>query len=371
MALGKVSVNNLNLGQGAVTEIERYFLFIGPGAKSQGQLVPLNSQSDLDVMLGIPASDLKSQVKAAQLNGGENWACLAAPLAADGDWQDALEQSQQQNYSVEAVVITTPVTAKAELSAMHDAVIALQSRYGRRMFVMATTVGIDAATQTWAQYLGGQKALVDGLSAPRVLLVPQLHGNNLGVLAGRLANATVSVADTPMRVATGAVLGLGAVPVDADGIPLPSAISSELDKARLSVPQIYPDYEGTFWGDGNMLDSADSDYKVIEYLRIVDKAARAIRLLLIRRVGDRLLNSSANSMAVNTSRLMAPLRAMAKSTKFAGQVFPGEIEQPKDGDIVLTWKSKTAVEAYFQLRPLNCPKDLTGNIALDLSSISE
>lgn len=37
MALGKVSVNNLNLGQGAVTEIERYFLFIGPAAKNVGK----------------------------------------------------------------------------------------------------------------------------------------------------------------------------------------------------------------------------------------------------------------------------------------------------------------------------------------------
>ncbi|EPM83861.1 DUF2586 family protein, partial [Pseudomonas syringae] len=41
--------------------------------------------------------------------------------------------------------------------------------------------------------------------------------------------------------------------------------------------------------------------------------------------------------------------------------------QPKDGDIVLTWTSKTSVVAYLKLRPLNCPKDLTANIALDLS----
>ncbi len=39
----------------------------------------------------------------------------------------------------------------------------------------------------------------------------------------------------------------------------------------------------------------------------------------------------------------------------------------KDGDIVLTWTSKTSVVAYLKLRPLNCPKDLTANIALDLS----
>jgi len=49
-------------------------------------------------------------------------------------------------------------------------------------------------------------------------------------------------------------------------------------------------------------------------------------------------------------------------------VFPGEITQPKDGDIVINWLSKTAVVAYLTLRPLNCPKDITANIALDLSN---
>ena len=74
MALGKVSVNNLNLGQGAVTEIERYFLFIGPAAKNVGKLVPLDTQSDLDVQLGVPDSDLKTQILAARSNGGDRWA---------------------------------------------------------------------------------------------------------------------------------------------------------------------------------------------------------------------------------------------------------------------------------------------------------
>ena len=77
MALGKVSVNNLNLGQGAVTEIERYFLFIGPAPKNIGKLIPLNTDSDLDAALGVPASDLKTQITAARLNGGDRWACRA------------------------------------------------------------------------------------------------------------------------------------------------------------------------------------------------------------------------------------------------------------------------------------------------------
>jgi hypothetical protein len=350
-----------------VTAIERHFLFIGPGAKSIGQLISLNTDSDLDVMLGIPDSELKTQITAARLNGGDRWACVAAPIAAEGDWQDALTVSQQQGHSFESVVVTTPVESAAELSAMHDAAIALGNTFGRRVFFMAASVGITEE-QTWAQYLVAQKTITKDLAAPRVLCVPQLHGNDLGVLAGRLANAAVSVADSPMRVATGAVLGLGPVPIDADDVPLPSATRAELDTARYSVTQTYPDYPGVYWGDGNMLDVPASDFQVIEYLRTVDKAARQVRPLLIARVADRRLNSSANSMAVNMNALMAPLRAMAKSTTFAGQVFPGEIEQPKDGDIVLTWKSKTAVEAFIKVKPLNCPKDLTANIALDLSN---
>ena len=367
MALGKVSVNNLNLGQGAVTEIERYFLFIGPGAKSVGELIPLNTDSDLDSTLGIPTSDLKTQITAAVLNGGDRWACLAAPIAAEGDWAKALEKAMQQGYSVEAVVITKPVKAAAELSAMHDAAIALNNVYGRRAFVLAATTGITAL-QTWEQYLTEQRAITVGLAAPRVLVVPQLHGNDLGVLAGRLANAAVSIADTPMRVASGALLGLGVVPVDKDSVQLPSAIRSELDKARFSVSQTYPDYPGVFWGDGNMLDAPASDFQVVEYLRLADKAARQVRPLLIRRVGDRRLNNTPNSMAAAVSAFMKPLRQMAKSATFAGQVFPGEIEAPKDGDIVLVWLSKTQVEIYIKIRPLNCPKDLTANIALDLST---
>lgn len=366
MALGKVSVNNLNLGQGAVTEIERYFLFIGPAAKNVGKLVPLDTQSDLDVQLGVPASDLKTQVQAARLNGGDRWACVAAPTADDITWKEALDAATR-SYSVEAVVITNPATSGTELSAMHDAATELSNKLGRRVFVMAATPGI-ALEQTWDAYVIEQKAIVDGLAAPRVLPVPQLHSNNLGVLAGRLANAAVSIADTPMRVATGAVMGLGVEPKDLNGEPLPSAVLAQLDAARLSVPQTYPDYPGVFWGDGNLLDAPGSDFQVIENLRVVDKAARRVRVLLIQRVGDRKLNSSPNSMAAATSALMAPLRQMAKSVTFAGQQFPGEIEPPKDGAVVLVWKSKTAVEAYLTLRPLNCPKDLTANIALDLST---
>jgi len=370
MAQGKVSVNNLNLGQGPVTEIERYFLFIGPAASNIGELIPLNTDSDLDSAFGVADSDLKTQVAAARLNGGDRWACMAAPLAVAADWVAALNMAQQQGVSVEAVVITAPVTTAAELTAMHDKAVTINNQYGRRVFFMAASEGIDPLLD-WNAYLTEQRAILQDLAAPRVLVVPQLHGNDLGVLAGRLANAAVSIADSPMRVATGPVLGLGETPVDSEDVPLPSAILSELDKARFSVPQTYPDYPGTFWGDGNMLDAPGSDFQVVEYLRITDKAARRVRILLIQRVGDRKLNNTAYSMAANKSALMRPMRQMARSVIFAGQQFPGDIEPPKDGDIVLVWPSKTKVEAYIKLRPYNCPKDLTANIALDLSNGDE
>jgi hypothetical protein len=366
MALGKVSVNNLNLGQGAVTEIERYFLFIGPAGKNVGKLLPLNTDSDLDNDLGVAVSDLKTQIIAARANGGDRWACLAAPIGAEGDWSSALEYAQQQGFSIEGVVITKPVTTGAELEAMHTAADQLNAKYGRRAFVLAASAGI-LPTATWAEYLVEQKAITAGIAAPRVVVVPQLHGNDLGVLAGRLANAAWSIADSPMRVASGAVQGLGVVPQDKEGVPLPSAIRSELDKARFSVSQTYPDYEGVYWGDANMLDTAASDFQVLEYLRLADKAARQVRPLLIRRIGDRRLNNSAASMAANTSALMAPLRKMAKAVKFAGEVFPGEIQSPKDGDLVIAWKSRNQVEVFLKIRPHNCPKDITANIALDLS----
>ncbi|AVD81240.1 DUF2586 domain-containing protein [Pseudomonas sp. SWI6] len=370
MALGKVSVNNLNLGQGDVAEVERYFLFIGPASKNVGKLIPLNTDSDLDNDLGVADSDLKTQVIAARANGGDRWACMAAPIGPEGEWATALEAAQQQGYSVEGVVITQPVTAGSELEAMHAAVKQLGAQYGRRMFVLAATAGIKPGV-LWSEYLLEQLPIIAGIAAPRVVVVPQLHGNDLGVLAGRLANAAWSIADTPMRVASGALIGLGSTPKDSEGIPLPSAIRAELDKGRFSVSQTYPDYEGVYWGDANMLDTAGSDYQVLENLRVVDKAARQIRPLLIRRIGDRRLNNSANSMAVNTTALMAPLRKMAKSTLFAGEVFPGEIQPPKDGDLVISWKSRTQVEVFLKVRPLNCPKDITANIALDLSQDDE
>lgn len=81
MSLGKVQVNNLNLGQGDINAIERHVLFIGRAgaAEEESTLFSVNAQTDLED--AFADSSLRSQVIAAQLNAGQNWTAAVYPLA--------------------------------------------------------------------------------------------------------------------------------------------------------------------------------------------------------------------------------------------------------------------------------------------------
>lgn len=370
MAQGKVTVNNLNLGQGNFPEVERKALFIGVCATGVGEVISLNSQSDLNVLLGAAASDLKTQVAAAQINGGENWQAYAAPIAADDDWREALDLALQ-TIEVELVGVCTPAETAADLNAAQTKAELVRTQHAHRVGILVATPGINANDQTWAQYTAAQAAITNGVSAYRVAAVPQLHGNNLGVLLGRLCNRAVSIADSPMRVETGPVLALGDTPVDSAGVPLPAAVLTTLDANRLSCPQSYTGYPGTFWGDCNMLDEPGGDYQVIENLRVVDKAARRVRILAIKKVANRSFNDSSISTAANKTYFMRPLREMSKSTVVAGTQFPGDIRPPADDSITIVWPSQNAVEVYLKVRPWNSPKDITANLILDLTSTGD
>ncbi len=367
MAQGKVNVNNLNLGQGNFPEIERKTLLIGVAPVNVGAVLPVNTQSDLNVVLGAAVSDLKTNVIAARANGGENWQAYVAPIAVDDDWKEALDLALQ-TISPELVVVCKPVATANELTTANTKAESVRTQHARRVILLMATAGIDDDTQTWAQYLAAQAALTNGVSAYRVAAVPQLHGNDIGVLAGRLCNRAVSIADTPMRVETGPVLGLGDTPKDNTGTSLPDAILASLDTNRLSCIQHYPDYPGTFWGDCNLLDEPGGDYQVIENLRVIDKAARAVRILAIKRIGNRRLNDSTISIESNKTYFMRPLRDMAKSVVFNGEQFPGEIESPADDSITIVWPERNSVEVYIKVKPINCAKEITANLILDLSS---
>ncbi len=370
MPLGKVAVNALNQAQGAFPTVEKYFLYIGVGLTNTDTLLYLNTDSNLDVELGDVDSEVKSQVAAAKANAGDGWAAACIPVADGSLWDAAVEIAMQANLDIEAIVICTPIAAQADLTAMQAKAVELQATYARRVFFIAAAAGINPATETWAAYVTALTAFTVDLIAFRVHIVPYIYDDAVGIYAGRLCNSQVSVADTPMRVATGSIVGQdqSTLPVDMGGVVYTNAHATALNDQRYSVPAFYAGYAGVYWSDGAMLDAPAGDYQVIENLRVIDKAARFVYLVLISLVGNRQFNSSPTSEAWAKGKLMRPLREMSKSTEFNGIPFPADIEKPKDDAIMIAWESKTKVVVYLKATPFDCPKDLTANLMLDLSA---
>jgi len=368
MALGQVNVSTENRGQGAIAEVERQFLFIGLATKNAGKLLYLGADSDLDVELGVNPSQLKTQVTFARNNAGANWSAAVIPMDAQNTWQHHFDFAMDENAMVEGVVLTEEVTDKADFVAMHTAAIATEAALGRRLFFIAATRAFDPVTDTWTNYLAEVNDLTDGIAAFRVSPVAEVYPGFLGSYAGRLCNRSVSVADSPMRVKTGTMIGIAELPQDSDGVRFNNAHAKALNDVRFTVPQLYADYPGIYCSDGQTLDVPGGDYQVIENLRVVDMAARRVRILAIKRIADRALNSTAIAMEAAKTYFMRPLINMSNSAVVKGHHFPGEITPPEDGDIEIVWKTKTSVDIYMLARPYNNPKKIGAHIALDLSN---
>ncbi|MDX2124911.1 MAG: DUF2586 domain-containing protein [Aeromonas hydrophila] len=360
-----VQINNLNQMQGPVTEVERHLLFVGSAASNTGKLLSLNTQSDFDQLLGTADSELKANLQAAMANAGQNWTAAAFVLPTDMDWKEAVRDAQK-TLSFEGVVVLGQEWDQASINAAHALNQELIAKWGRWQFMLLAVPGI-AKEQDWSTYETELATLQEGIKAESVSLIPQLFTNLVGAYAGRLCNRSVSVADSPCRVKTGAVVGLGNKPKDKDGVELPLATLQTLEQNRYSVPMWYPDYDGTYWADGRTLDAEGGDYQVIENLRVAYKVARRMRVRAIARIGDRSFNSTPGSTAAAILYFGKDLREMAKAITIGGQPFPGDITSPKDGDIRIQWTDKNHVSIYVVIRTVDCPKGITVNIMLDLS----
>lgn len=371
MGVPIVQVNNLNLIQGEFDEVENYFLFIGRGSgTNESSLLSINTDTDLDDVLGSADSNLKTQVEHAKLNAGQNWNACVYPLADAEAWADAVDYCME-NAVVEAIVITDPVADSTEVEAMQAKAETIMAEYMNPVFFIGTTRAIDAA-ESWSDFEVAIKPVVSSVSADQVSIVPTLWGVDLGTYAGRICNKAVTVADSPMRVATGPLLGAwSARPADKDGRVIDRGILKSLESSRFSVPYWYPSYPGVYWADGNMLDVPAGDYQCVENLRVVQKAMRRVYPLAVARIADRKLNSTPASIAANQTYFMRPLREMSRAVEIMGIQFPGEVKPPKDGDITIKWKTKYQVEIYMVVTPYNCPKSITCNLMLDLSNQAE
>lgn len=377
MTWPNVNVSQINRFNGTTKDVERVVLFVGYGKTNTGKTQALNTGSDLDKALGDEDSLLKAIVSAAANNAGQNWFAYVHVLsepdneaegyAPDEDWMNAVKQAQSV-ASTEGILLAFDTTDKATINRATELRTTLQANFGRFVW-FALAVGGPEEGEAWADYVLRVTELQKGIASPGVQLVPRLWGNEPGVLAGRLCNRSVTIADSPARVATGAVTALGrdTLPVDGTGAEIDLSVLQSLEVSRFSVPMWYHDFDGIYWSDGRTLDVEGGDYQTIENVRIVDKASRRVRLRAIPKIADRSLNSTPGSIAAHQTYFGKPLREMAIATEINGVPFPGEVKPPKDGDVTITWASSVKVQIYLVVRPYESAKEIGVSIELDTS----
>ncbi|WFQ81496.1 DUF2586 domain-containing protein [Xenorhabdus sp. SF857] len=364
-----VQVNQVNQLQGETREIERVLLFVGTGKTNTGKTIAVNTQTDFDSVLGTAQTALKRQVLAAMANAGQNWSGYVHILPEAADELAFIEAvtAAQTVASVEGYVLTVGAN-KAMIKAAQTLRANTIAKFGRWQWAILA-VDSPQSKEPWADYVNRLAELQKGEAVASVQLVPCLWGHEAGVLAGRLCHRAVTVADSPARVQTGALMDLGSAdfPLDGTGAPIDLATLQALEKLRFSVPMWYPDYDGMYWSDGRTLDVEGGDYQSIENLRVVDKVARRVRLQAIAKIADRSLNSTPGSIATHQAYFARTLREMSRSTEINGVTFPGEVKSPKDGDVAITWRNKNTVEIYITIRTYECPKGISVSLLLDSS----
>ncbi|EDB1460128.1 DUF2586 family protein [Salmonella enterica] len=372
MTFPQTTINQLNTRSGGKRDIVRTLLMVGEHKKTLAP-TPVTAQTDLDALLGSEASLLRSNLQAFLDNAGQNamiWLATVQTPQPSGQtqtWADVVMDAQA-TVSAEGVVVVRPDATADDINRAQQLREELNNKYQRWTWFILAVRGCGTG-EKWAEYVTAMTTLQKGIAAYAVQLAPMLFGNEPGMLAGRLCNPSVTIADSPARVATGALVNMGRSdkPTDSDGRELEIATLKALNTARFSVPTWYPDYEGYYWADGVTLDVDGGDYQAIEYLRVADEIARQVRLLAIPRIADRSLNSTPASVATYQQLFAKPMRDGAKSLKINGTVFPGLCMSPRDGDVQITWPKKDRVQIAIVVRPYNCPKEITISIMLDES----
>ncbi|ALQ08465.1 phage tail protein [Pseudoalteromonas sp. Bsw20308] len=363
MAQGKVTVAAIQTGSGATKQIERSVLFIGQASENNGKILSINAQSDFDVEFGVADSPLKKQVKAWQRNGDDLVSGYAIPHGAGDNVMALIDKAMDQDVSPEIIVICTPVTGKADIESYQAKALEILSSLARRVRFLLAAPGLTAE-QSWPDLVTSLQPLTDGVVGDRVAVIPLLFGDELGAVTGRLCKSAVTIADSPMRVLTGA-MSLMPHPEDAAGNPLTNSTTAALDALRFSCTQFYADFDGTYFGDVNMLDAEGGDFQKIEIGRIVDMAARAVRIIGIQNVKNRRLNNSSTGIEFGKRIMGKPLRDMARSINIGADKFPGLIRAPKDDSINLTFMNAITLQVVLKVKPIDSPNTIIVGIMLD------
>ena len=179
----------------------------------------IGKTTDLVTLFG--AGTLATQLSQAQENAGADFFCYAVGVTLEADRTAAITNFFSSGKKASLIFVTDFVADQAALIALQAQADFLKSE-DHSVVMVATSAGIAPLTQTWAQYITTQEAFTTGLVANRVMLTPELMPNTLGALAGRLLNTKNSIADTPMKTATGPFSGWTPtdIPVDSDSLSL-------------------------------------------------------------------------------------------------------------------------------------------------------
>lgn len=358
MTVPSVQTTNQNLQQGTPDGIENRFLAVGTGTVNKGTLQMISGTTDVTVAVGDGA--LGKNVQALVDNalvGGDVYGAVYV-LDTGEDFTDALAVAKAAGFNAELLVIADIVSVQSDIEAVQTKLIGLKLA-GDFMAGIIAVPGIDAATETWAQYVTANTTLLGAVSADHLCIVPQLTETCVGVLVGRLCRGDLSVGDTPVRTKTGPVLSLGDLPVDSAGIDYDTAQATVLNAVRLSVPVTHSGQPGIYWADASLLDGPTGDYKNLEILRVILKGSRLVHARMFSRLGDRTLNRSVASTKAGEDFATVPLNNMARTRPNSE---PGEIYKPTEGDIQIFWVSDEEFEMSVAMQPVKSAKKIKNKI---------
>jgi hypothetical protein len=209
----------------------------------------------------------------------------------------------------------------------------------------APAPGEGETTNDWVARL---LAMADGVSSTRLVVSAGMvlsadpftgvegAGNAACIYAGRLSQV-------PLQRSVGAPI-LGPLPLATDLYPadLNDGHIEQLDvTGRFVTVRRIEGLSGLYPTNGRMLVDETSDYRWVEWRRVMDKACREVRLAGLRSLH---LEATEAGLKALTADLQAPLNRMAA----AGEIVAGSVAIPPGQDIIAT----STVRVKVRIQPV-------------------
>jgi hypothetical protein len=356
MALNQITTEVISDGGGAITSPLHVALFVGEAPKKNGELTTIDASVDAVETFG--AGTLADQIEGWKTHANGAMAYVLT-VADGGNIIDAIKGALER-VEPELVVVTKPATGKQDLIDLEASLKQIAAEHAVFSGGIIAAPAIDAGTQTWDQYATALQPITDGVSLEKLAVVPLVYPNALGALAGRLCNASYSIAESTGRVASGGYL-LNGDPVDSAGKPYTNTAAKRLADNRFTVPQFYASKEGVFFTDTVVLGGDGNDYQAISTVRLANEITRQLLIVLLDMINNRSVNNSTAGLASAKKRLLKPLLELAKKDSSG----VGQIQAPTDQDIHLSFVGPKHLTVAATFGEIGSPSKINLTIAVN------